>query len=155
MKRIFLTLCLLLLAPLAFAQPVKAGNIEIDAGWARPTAAQIANGAAYLTIVNHGKDNDRLVSVQGDVAAEVQIHHTTMDGGMMRMRQMKDGVELPAGKSVKFAPGGYHIMLINLKAPLKAGEHFKLMLHFAKAGDAEVQVDVRDGMMPGMNMPMN
>lgn len=155
MKRILLSLCLLMLAPLSMAHPVKAGTISIDAVWARPTAAQIANGAAYLTLVNHGTRADRLLSATTGVAAETQIHHTSMDNGVMRMRQVTDGVELPAGKTVAFAPGGLHIMLMGLKAPLKAGDHFPLTLQFARAGKAEVQVTVQDGEghdMHGMEM---
>lgn len=162
MKRLLSTLCLLLLGNLVQAQPVKLGQIEIEQAWARPTAAQTANGAAYLTLTNHGHQADRLLAVSGTVAGEIQIHRTSMDGGVMRMRQLADGVEVPAGKRVKFAPGGLHIMLMGLKAPLKPGEHFVLTLQFAKAGKTDVTVEVHDQQAEmhemethDMNMPMH
>jgi periplasmic copper chaperone A len=156
MKRIILSICLLLLSPFVLAQPVEIGSITIESAWARPTVAKMANGATYLTLVNHGTQPDRLLSASTTVAAETQIHHTIMDNGIMRMRQLKDGVELPAGQSVKFAPGGLHIMLIGLKAPLKAGDHFVLGLQFAKAGKTDITVMVHEqDAGSGMNMPMH
>ncbi|BEV72525.1 MULTISPECIES: copper chaperone PCu(A)C [unclassified Paludibacterium] len=144
MKKLFAAVFLLLASQLASAHPVKAGDLTIDGVWARSTAAQAANGAAYLTISNHGASSDKLISVSTAVADQAQLHHTSMDNGVMRMREVEGGVEIAAGKTVKFAPGGFHIMLMGLKKPLKQGEHFAITLHFARAGEVKLNVAVRD-----------
>lgn len=159
MKRILFSAFLLVLGHAAAAMPVQVGSLTIDHVWSRSTAAQMPTGAVYLTLENRGKTADRLLSARTAVAGETQIHRTSMDNGVMRMRPVAGGVALPAGKTVKFAPGGLHLMLLGLKAPLKAGEQFKLQLHFARSGDTEVEVTVRDmptdGGMDMQHMNMN
>ena len=137
------------------------GPITIEQPWARPTAASVVNGAAYLTIKNTGKTDDTLTGAETSAAAKAELHESSMEGNVMKMRPLGD-VTVPAGGSVAFKPGGKHIMLLGLKAPLMAGQSFSLTLHFKSAGTQTVKVDVTDkapvesvggmGGMPGMDM---
>jgi copper(I)-binding protein len=142
-----------LFAPgLARADSYSAGALKIDHPWARPSMGK--TGAAYFTIENSGASDDALTAVEAGVADKVQIHDTTMEGNVMRMRKL-DALALPAGQTVKVAPGGIHIMLIGLKAPLTKGETFPMRLVFEKAGAIDVSVSVEtpgegEESMPGM-----
>lgn len=127
-------------AAAAAAHDYKAGAIEIDHPYARSTAAGQLNGGGYMKLVNGGSAADRLVSVSAGVARSVELHEMTMDGNVMRMRQV-DGIALQPGQAVELKPGGYHVMFVGLKAPLKAGDTFPMTLKFEKAG--EVRVDVK------------
>lgn len=118
----------------------KAGDLSIASPWARPT--QAANGAAYFTVTNAGKGEDTLLSAQSPVAGTVEVHEHIKDGDVMRMRPVQGGVKVPAGATVPFKPGGYHVMLINLKQKLEVGQAFPLTLNFAKAGAVNVEVKV-------------
>lgn len=118
-------------------------DIMIHAPWARATAGKLRNGAAYLTIVNQGKADDRLVAATSSISSRVELHNTQIDDkGVMRMREVR-GIDIPAGQTVKIAPGGYHVMLVDLRDPLVKGESFSLKLRFEKAGEREVTVPVR------------
>jgi len=134
------------------------GPITIEQAWARPTVASVANGAAYLVIKNTGKADDTLTGAETSVAAKAELHESSMEGSVMKMRPLGD-VMVPANGSVAFKPGGKHIMLLGLKAPLTAGQGFTLTLHFKNAGTQTVKVDVADkapaesmGSMSGMDM---
>lgn len=126
----------------AAAEP-PAGAIGIERPQARATAAGQSMGGAYLTLVNRGAA-DRLVSarVGGGLAGSVELHTMSMQGDVMRMRQL-DAIDLPAGGTVELKPGGDHLMLVGLKAPLKAGATFALTLKFERAGELTVQVPVK------------
>jgi copper(I)-binding protein len=132
--------------------------IEITHAWARATAATAKTGAAYLTIANKSASDDRLVAVAATVATKAELHVTSMDNGVMKMRPL-DGVDIKAGGQAELKPGGMHIMLVGLAAPLKEGQTFPLTLTFEKAGKVEVTVTVEkagatgDRAMPGMKMP--
>jgi copper(I)-binding protein len=137
-------LCGLLLAGAALAAHAhgfKAGDLAIGHPYARATAPGQPTGGAYLRVENHGAQSDRLVSASADVSKSVELHEMKMEGDVMRMRQV-DGVEVPAGQSVVLEPGGVHVMLIGLKAPLKQGERFPMTLRFEKAGEVKVEVVV-------------
>ena len=84
---------------------------------------------------------DRVVSASSPVAERVELHETIRDGDVMRMREV-EAIELPAGQTVELKPGGLHLMLMGLKAPLKAGETVPVTLKFEKAGDVTVQLNV-------------
>lgn len=140
-------------------------GLAVEKAWARASAGKAANGGAYITILNGGKDGDRLVAAESGVAKKVEIHTHKNDNGVMRMMKV-DGVDVAAGSVVTMRPGGYHIMLIGLNKPLKEGEKFPLTLVFEKAGKKTVDVavmgvgtmspDMAPGhtTMPGnMNMP--
>jgi copper(I)-binding protein len=127
-------------AAIAQAQDYDQGTLTISNAWARPSA--VKTGAVYFTLTNHGTADDALIRVEGDVAEKVQIHEMKMDGMVMRMRKL-DRLPVPAGKVVEVAPGGTHIMLIGLAAPLVEGHSFPLTLVFDKAGSVEITVPVR------------
>ena len=135
--RIALALAAALAAP-ASAADVRKGAITASDPWSRTTAPRATVGAGYLTIRNSDPQPDRLLSATSPRAAKVEIHTMTMDGGVMRMRPLPDGLEVPAGGEASLAPGGNHIMLIGLKAPLKEGERIPATLRFARAGTITV-----------------
>ncbi|HEY4344893.1 MAG TPA: copper chaperone PCu(A)C [Parvibaculum sp.] len=135
---------------LAAAHEYKLGSLEIGHPWARPSTGK--TGAAYFTIKNNGAAEDTLTGVEADISAKVQIHDMEMDGTIMRMRKL-DKLALPAGQTVKVAPGGLHVMLIGLKAPLKDGDKFPMRLTFAKAGSVDVSVDVQTPEKAAAGMP--
>jgi copper(I)-binding protein len=130
------------LAPLA-AQEYKAGAIRIEAPWLRatPTGAQVAGG--YMRLHNAGTEADRLVGGSSAVAGGFEVHEMRMGGGMMTMRELPGGLELPPGQSVELKPGSFHIMLMDLKRPLKEGDKVKGTLQFEKAGKVEIEYAVR------------
>ena len=138
----FATLLAILGAP-AQAQEVKAGDLVITQPWSRatPGGAKIAGG--FLTIENKGAAPDRLTSVSGDVAGKVEIHEMAMNNGVMTMRPLDKGLAIEPGKTVKLAPGGLHLMLMDLKSPLKQGDKVPLTLDFEKAGKVAVSLDVQ------------
>ena len=106
---------------------------------ATPPGAKVAG--AFMSIENQGKEADRLVSASSPVAGLVEIHEMTMEGGLMKMRAVK-GIDLKPGATVELRPGGYHVMLEDLKQPLKDGEQIPLTLTFEKGGVLEVKVNV-------------
>ncbi len=126
----------------ASAHEYEAGSLHIEHPWARATPPRAGVAGAYMMIENNGREADRLLGGTTDAAREVQIHSMSMDGGVMKMRQLSDGLELPAGKAVTLAPGGYHLMLIDPVKPLKEGERVPMTLQFQKAGTVEVDLDV-------------
>ena len=137
----YLALATLSLAALAaHAHSFKLGAIEIGHPYARATAPGQPSGGGYLSLSNGGA-NDRLVSASAEVSKAVELHTMSMEGDVMRMRQV-DAIELPAGKKVDLKPGGLHLMFIGLKAPLKQGDKFPLKLKFEKAGEVTVTVNV-------------
>ncbi len=116
-------------------------GIVVHDAWARASAGAATTGAAYVTLTG-GVLPDSLVSVSTPVAATAEVHETTDDHGVTRMRTVK-AVPIPAGQMVSFRPGGYHIMLMDLKHPLVAGQSFKLTLRFARAAPMTVDVTIR------------
>jgi copper(I)-binding protein len=101
------------------------------------------NGAAYLAVSNAGSEADRLLGARSGVAARVELHTHANDNGVMRMRPLDGGIEVPAGGTAALAPGGDHIMLMDLKAPLAEGDSFPLTLVFERAGEITVDVKVK------------
>jgi periplasmic copper chaperone A len=131
---------LLCLPGAVLAHEYRARQIEAVHPWARPTPPKVETGAGYLELVNHGKQDDRLLSVRCSCARAVEIHEMRSDAsGTMRMRRVKE-LLLPAGARVALAPGGLHLMLFGLKQPLKAGERVKAELVFAKAGTLAIEL---------------
>ncbi len=122
------------------AHGYKLGAITVDHPYARATLPGQPTGGAYLRFENRGP-SDRLVAVQTDIAQRVEMHDMKMEGDVMRMRQL-DAIEVPTNKAVALHPGGLHLMLIGLKAPLKEGERFAMTLKFEKAGEVKVEVTV-------------
>jgi hypothetical protein len=118
------------------------------------TPAAMAMGAAYLTITNNGTEPDRLVGGTTAVAKVVEIHEVVNKDGVMQMRPLANGLDIPAGETVELKPGGYHIMLIGLTRDLKVGDRYELTLHFEKAGEVTLTVDVRPAAEPGAGTPV-
>jgi hypothetical protein len=119
------------------------GDISIEQPWARatPAAAPVAGG--YLTLINKGKEPDRLLKGTTDIAGRMDVHEMSLENGVMKMREVTGGLEVKPGATVEMKPSGYHIMFMNLKHGLKEGDHFKAQLEFEKAGKTEVEFVVR------------
>ena len=126
----------------ALAQDYKLGNLHIDQVWARASAGPVKNGATYLTITSQGAESDRLVSVETEVAKRAELHTHVMQDDVMKMRPI-EAIEVAAGEPTELRPGGLHIMLMGLKAPLVEGESFPLLLTFERAGSIEVEVRIK------------
>ena len=143
---------LIVAASFAFAQ---GASIQVEQLWARATPAGASTGAVYLTITNKSQEMDRLLSASSDVADKLQIHEMKVVNGVMEMREVTGGVAVAANGSVELKPGSYHLMLMGLKKPLKAGETIPLTLDFEKAGKVSITVPIRamgagHDDMPGM-----
>lgn len=129
----------LILATAAFAcaSAVQAApsTVEVAHAWSRPAAAN-TTGAGFMTLINRGKTPDALVRVESPLAVKVEIHRSSMAGGVMRMER-QEKVAVPAGGQVVFAPGGYHLMLLNLKSALKVGDTVPATLTFASGASVK------------------
>ncbi len=130
----------------AVAHSFKLGEIDIGHPYARPTREGQMVGAGYLKLANKGPV-DRLVAASSPAAGTVEIHSMSMEGDVMKMRQV-DAIELATGQTVELKPGGYHLMLMGLKAPLKVGDKFPLTLKFEKSGEVVVRVNVEEPKQP-------
>lgn len=118
------------------------GQPDIQPGnaWARPTRGD-APGAVYVAINNKGSADDRLIGASTDRAAMAMVHQTELVDGVATMR-MAGEINIPAGERIEMVPGGTHIMLQGLRAPLRTGDSFDLVLKFRKSGQRNVKVDV-------------
>lgn len=116
----------------------------IEDAKARATFAMAATGAVYLTLNNQNKTDDKLVaaSVPETVAKSVEIHTVVMQDGMMKMRELPDGIAVKASEKAVLKPGGFHIMLMGLKSPLNAGESISLTLHFESSKVQTITVPI-------------
>jgi periplasmic copper chaperone A len=120
-----------------------AGDIMVMQPWSRATPPGASTGAGYLTVMNHGTLPDVLLGGSTPAAAKLEIHQTSMAGGIMTMRPAADGVPIPPGASVTFKPtGGFHLMLSGLTAPLKLGTRIPATLNFSRAGKLEIELTV-------------
>ena len=135
-------LAILVAAP-ARAEEVKAGGLVITQAWSRATPGGAKIGGGYLTIENKGSTPDRLIGGSGDMAAKVELHEMSVKDGVMTMRALDKGLAIEPGKTVKLAPGGYHLMLMDLKNPLKQGDKVPVTLEFEKAGKVNLLLDVQ------------
>ncbi len=132
---------LLLLNPAA-AHSVKVGQLELTDLWTRATPPRAPAGGGYLTITNLGDEADRLIAVASPEAEIGEFHEMKVEDGIMTMRPLEDGVEIPPHGTVTLAPGGLHIMLIDLKAALVEGEEMPVTLTFEKAGSIDTFLHV-------------
>jgi hypothetical protein len=126
----------------ARAQEVKAGDLVITQGWTRATPNGAKIGSGYLTIENKGSTPDRLINGSADIAGKVEVHQMAMKNGVMTMRPLDNGLTIDPGKTVKLSPGGYHLMMFDLKSPLKQGDTLPITLKFEKAGEVQVSLAV-------------
>lgn len=139
-----LMVALLTSATIAYGQ---SGNLKmlVEGTWGRRAAmivggdpkAGSGNSAVYATLVNSGAEPDALIAATTNVAGSVEIHETYRDRDMMMMRPVRK-IDIPANGKVQMKPGGYHIMLLDIKRDLKAGETISVSLQFAKAGTIPV-----------------
>lgn len=128
----------------AMAAGYKLGALEIGQPWSRATPPTAPTAGGFLKITNTGTAADRLIGASSPAAQQVQVHEMKMDGDVMRMRELEKGLEIPPGATVTLAPGGFHLMLIGLKAPLAKGARVPLTLTFEKAGSIDVELAVED-----------
>ena len=150
-SRLLIRLLPVALAGFAFAPPLRAtpprimttasDSVQVDGAWARASAGAATTGAAYVTLMG-GMQPDALVGVSTPVAAMAEVHETSNDNGVMKMRPV-EAVPISPHQMVTFKPGGYHIMLTGLKHPLAAGQSFPVTLTFAHAVSVTVEVQVR------------
>ncbi|GGA49461.1 copper chaperone PCu(A)C [Pelagibacterium lentulum] len=121
---------------------VAAGSLEISGAFTRATnpGAPVAGG--YFSVTNNGDTDDRLVAVEANISERVEIHEMTMVNDVMNMRELPDGLPVPAGETVNLAPGGYHLMFMNLTTSLVEGETVDVVLVFEEAGEVPVTLSV-------------
>ncbi len=124
--------CAALLLEAAVADPT--APLRVEQAWSRATPPSAKNGAGYLTIKNGGPTADRLLRAESPVAQHTELHQMAMKDGVMSMRELTEGAQVPAQGSLILAPKGTHLMFIELKHPLVEGEQIPLTLHFEKAG---------------------
>lgn len=130
-------------ADLSFAHEFKAGSIEIEHPWSRavPQGARVAAG--YLTPTNGGGEPDRLIAATAEIAGRTEIHGMAVDSdGVMTMRPLPNGLEVPGGGGVALKPGSYHIIFLDLTAEPKQGKPFKGTLTFERGGTVDVEYAV-------------
>jgi copper(I)-binding protein len=132
------------------AADVTVGNLTISAPWSRqsPMAGSVAAG--FMTITNAGTEDDRLVKATAAISPNVQIHDMKMEGDVMKMVELAEGIVIPAGGTVELKPRSLHVMFLELPAMPKEGETFTGTLVFEKAGTVEITYEVK-GPMAGMD----
>ena len=126
----------------ASAHGYKAGALRIGHPWSRATPANAPVAGGYMTMENTGDADDRLVAVSAEIAPRGEIHEMKMEGDVMKMSPLPDGLPIRAGETVKLAPGGYHLMFMPLARQLKEGDTFRGELVFEKAGKVTVEFKV-------------
>lgn len=141
--------------PVTVAGEALAGALSLSGAFARATLPNAPVGGGFLTIVNHGTEPDRLIGAASPIAGKVEVHEMSMKGDVMEMRALSDGLDIPPGSSVTLAPGGKHLMFMQLKAPLVEGETIPVTLVFEKAGPVEIAFGVVgiNGKAPGADIP--
>lgn len=139
---LFLATVLLLLG--ACSNGPQGPSITVEEPWARQSPMAMGNGAAYMIIKNSGNEADTLTGASTGIANVAELHETTMENDVMRMRPVEgQRIEIPAGGQVELKPGGLHVMLMDLKQQINPGDTFELTLQFEKSGEQKVQVEVR------------
>jgi copper(I)-binding protein len=128
-------------------------KVEVEDVWSRPgmmgqqsgagSHNMAGTGAVFMTLKNEGREADRLLSAQTDVAQAVEIHETVLEEDVAKMQQVSGGIEVPAQGQVELKPGGYHVMLIGLLRDLAVGDRFTVTLDFEKSDDLTVEAEVR------------
>lgn len=147
-KRSTTTLAALLAAAaLACATPTvagdyKAGDLKIGEPWTRVTPPGAAVAGGFMTITNTGKEADRLLGGSASISKRLEVHEMTMDGGVMKMRELAKGLEIKPGETIELKPGSYHVMFMELTTPPALGTPVKGQLKFEKAGTVDVEYKV-------------
>ncbi|WP_340646939.1 copper chaperone PCu(A)C [Phenylobacterium sp.] len=147
MRTLILSLAAALTVTVAHAATYRLGGLEVGQPWSRPAAAGV-NGAGYMTVTNRGATPDTLVAVESSAARKVEMHRSSMAGGLMTMQRL-DSVLLPPGKAITFAPAGYHVMLIGLTKAQKAGDAVPATLVFSSGARLKIDFTVGQGPATG------
>jgi copper(I)-binding protein len=121
----------LLLICIAFSQTLHADSLQILHARVNPTIPNMTVSSAYFDIVNRHEEAIRLDSVSSNISTHVEIHEHTMQGGLMTMKEVANGVSILAGETLSFQPGGYHLMIMNLQSTIKEGDLIELTFHFS------------------------
>ena len=139
----------------ASAHDYTIGSLQIAHPWARATPKGATVGGGYMKITNNGSAPDRLIGGSTPVAERFEVHEMSMDDGVMRMRMLKNGLEIKPGQTVELKPGSLHVMMVNLKQPIQEGQRFKGTLVFEKAGTVEVEYAIEPvgGSPKGRDVP--
>lgn len=132
----------------ASAPAGRAPRVQVLQPWSRPAVAG-TNAIGYMTLANHGRADDALVKVESPIAAKVEMHSSSMAGGVMSMKQ-ETSVIVPAGGQVIFGPGAYHLMIIGLKRTLKAGDQVPATLSFTSGATIRTRFAVTSGAAPAV-----
>ena len=114
------------------------GELEISSTVAFATMPNAPVAGGFMTITNRGSDDDRLIGAASDAAGRMEIHEMTMDGDVMKMRELENGLTVPAGQTVTLQPGGFHVMFMDLAGPLIEGKSVAVTLTFEQSGEIEV-----------------
>lgn len=130
-------------ATMTFASTAMAGDMMVSNPWARASAGMAKAGASFMQIMNMTGKDDTLIAAKSDVAKRIELHTHLMEGGVMKMREVKGGIPLKSGATQELKPGSYHVMMMGLAAPLKEGTTFPVTLTFAHAGEQTVNVMVQ------------
>ena len=147
MLRRVLVLAAIVFGSSALAQ--QAGSLQITGVWARATPKGAPVGGGYFKITNNGNAPDRLVSGSSPVSRKFELHEMSMSGGVAKMRELTNGLEIKPGETIELKPGGSHVMFVGLKQPLERGKPFAATLQFEKAGKVEVEFKVEPIGAPG------
>lgn len=126
----------------ATGEAVTLGNLTLEGAFSRATLPNAPVAGGFLTITNTGDIDDRLVGATSDISGRMEIHEMAMDGDVMRMRELEDGLAIPAGETVELKPGGYHVMFMDLAQPLVEGETVEVTLTFENAGDVTLPLAI-------------
>lgn len=140
-----------LTSPAAIAMEMTHGDLVLEGTWTRATPPKAKAGGGFVTITNKGAADDRLVSAASPVAKRVEIHEMAVTDGVMKMRELENGLAIPAGETVALKPGGFHIMFMMLNQPFKMGEKVPVTLTFEKGGEVQIQLDVQKMGAKGMD----
>lgn len=130
-------------------ETVRVGDISVTSAWARASIGTARPAAAYLTIVNSGTEADRLLTIETPVSSRAEVHETVNEGDVVRMVPAGQ-IEIPGGATTTLAPGGLHVMLMDLSEPLERGSELQLTLTFERAGTASVEAEIAG---PGATSP--
>lgn len=144
-----LSLAALLSSAPGDAHEIKAGALVIQHPWSRQSPMHADVAAGFMTIVNTGSADDRLVSATAEISPTVQIHDMKMMGDVMKMVEIPEGIAIPAGATVELKPRSLHLMFLGVTRTPSEGEEFKGTLTFEKAGTVEVDFEVA---APGAGM---
>lgn len=120
----------------------KVGDLVLNDPFTRATLPNAPVAGGFVTIMNMGDTDDTLIAATTDIAATTEIHTMEMDGDIMRMSELEDGLPIPAGDTVVLQPGGFHLMFMQLNTPLVEGETIAVTLTFENAGDVTIDIPV-------------